>query len=327
MVRIWTTFAACLALAGCSGLELQQGSAERAAQLDGPPLRCVEATPRLPLPAQVRESSGAVRAYPHLRLEEAGFWTHNDSGWPGVLFRVGMDGRLLDQVRLEGIDPIDWEDMGAGPCPGGGRCLYLADTGDNRELRPEVRIHRTPEPLPGDTLVPRARISEVRVRLPQGPRDVEAMVVLEHESILLITKGRNHPVEVYLLPGPLIQEDAEPRVPTLIQQLTSRPASGGELVVGGTTGAASLMHPDGRAEGMVAVRSYQDLHFFGVGPDLSAGLRPIAGGRVNLRPLREAQGEAVAFLGDGLVLVTSEAGFRAPVGSFQVLDCSISLHH
>lgn len=305
---------ACLVLVGCSGIGLMDESS----------LRCVEATPARPLPPEVPESSGAVRAHPHLPLEEGGFWTHNDSGWPGVLFRVGINGRLLDQVRLEGVEPIDWEDMGAGHCPDGRRCLYLADTGDNRERRDEVRIHRISEPAPGDTIVPRAQVSEVRIRLPQGPRDIEAMTVLERESILLITKGRNHPVEVYLLPGPLLQEDALPRVPTLIQQLGSRPARGGELVVGGTTGAASLMDPDGKGDGIVAVRSYEDLRFFRVSADPTAGLRPIPGGRVNLRPLREAQGEAVAFLGDGLVLVTSEAGFRSPRGSFQVLECPLA---
>lgn len=280
---------------------------------------CIEATERRPLPPEVPESSGAVRAYPTMPFHEAGFWTHNDSGWPGIIFRVDPYGRMLDRVRLAGVQPVDWEDMAAGPCPDGSRCLYLADTGDNRERRTELRIHRIPEPAPGDTIAD--FVTEVQITLPDGPRDIEAMVVLDHETVLLITKGRNHPVEVYMIPGPLERDTTEPRVPVRIQQLSSAPARMGELVVGGTTGAAA--QKDGDKSWIVAIRSYEDLRFFQVAVD-DAGtllLEEQRDSRVNLRPLREAQGEGIAFLGDHLILLTSEAGLRSRAGSFQILRC------
>jgi hypothetical protein len=288
--------------------------------LGGP--RCVEASPRIPLPEGVPESSGAVRALPSLPLSEGGFWTHNDSGWPGFIFRVGLRGELLDTVRLPEIRPVDWEDMAAGPCLGvdGPRCLFLADTGDNREIRAELHIHQIPEPSPGDTVS--AAVSVLKVQLPHGPRDIEAMAVVGNGTILLVTKGRNHPVEVYALRADVWSGGSGPQIPVRVQQLTRNRARMGELVVGGTTGAAAVQSREGGW--LVAVRSYEDLRLFSMA---TAGneqpeLRPISGWRVNLRPLREAQGEAVAFLGGDSLLVTSERGLSARVGSFQILRCS-----
>ena len=41
------------------------------------------------------------------------------------------------------------------------------------------------------------------MRLPDGPRDIEALLVLPGEDIYVITKGRNGPVAVYRYPSPL----------------------------------------------------------------------------------------------------------------------------
>src|SRR3972149_2706223 len=89
----------------------------------------------------------------------------------------------------------DWEDVAVAGCPQGGSCLYLADLGDNYEERTYGLILRLPEPDPAqpDTLRPEV----FPVRLPEGARDIEAMLVLPGERILVVTKGRNHPVTVY----------------------------------------------------------------------------------------------------------------------------------
>jgi hypothetical protein len=57
----------------------------------------------------------------------------------------------------------DWEDVAAGPCPGG-RCLYVADIGDNTASRPSVTVYRVPEPRPGEPARAPARRWSPRTR-------------------------------------------------------------------------------------------------------------------------------------------------------------------
>ncbi len=296
---------------------------------------CREAGGRVHLPAEARESSGVAMATPGAG-EGAGagagavaegrgetdppyFWTHNDSGWLAEIFRVDAEGRLLDAVRVTGARNVDWEDMAGGPCPGGDgeRCLYLADVGDNREDRPSLALYRVPEPAPGATAT--APATRFPLELPHGPRDIEAMALLPGEHVLLITKGRNHPVEVYRIEGPL-GEAPRPLAPERMARLTQRPPGFRGLV----TGSAALALPSG--ELVLAVRTYQAMAFYRVEVD-DAGrplsLDPVEGSRVNLLPLREPQGEAVGFMGDGRIVLTSEGGLTGGPASLRVLDCSV----
>src|SRR5262245_5258310 len=71
-------------------------------------------------------------------------WSHNDSGNDTVLFALDSSGQVRGRVRVP-IEMRDWEDVSAGRCPAGS-CLYLADIGDNRQVRRQIRIVRVPEP-------------------------------------------------------------------------------------------------------------------------------------------------------------------------------------
>jgi hypothetical protein len=233
------------------------------------------------------------------------FWTHNDSGGTPHLFVVDRDGRERGRVRVPGATNRDWEDLAAGPCPEGGRCLYIADTGDNRETRRDPAIYRLPEPSPADTVS--APATRFPLRMPHGPRDVEAVYILPGERLFLVTKGRSDPVEVYRIPR--LAGDA-PLVPERIQDLTSGPVFLPRMVTGaGATADGSL----------VAVRSYEALVFHR--PDEEGRLYPLRNGFVNLRPLREIQGEAVAWAGGNRWVVTSEAGPGLSRGSIHLLEC------
>jgi len=329
-------------LAACAGGGALSGVGAWTTALVSPP--CREAGPVAVLPDALRESSGVVvaegqgsrRPGSERAVEPASFWTHNDSGWLAEIFRVGTDGVLMDHVEISGAENIDWEDMAAGPCPGdvgaGHRCLYLADTGDNAERRASLDIYRVREPEPGATLSDPAH--RLRFRLPHGPRDIEAMVLLDNEMFLLVTKGRNHAVEVYLLnpaeggvegwfrgdaPGGVAPGVIQAR---RVQALTSRPPGWRGLV----TGAAAAPLEEGGW--IVALRTYQSLRFFrvesfpgmeeaGTGP-----LVPIPGSEMSLLHLREPQGEAVAFAGEGYVVLTSEGGLAGGPASMRRLDCS-----
>ena len=254
------------------------------------------------LPPAVHESSGVAASvrYPGV------YWTHNDSGGEPVLYAVDRRGTLLGAVRVEGARNRDWEDLALGPC-GEGHCLYIGDVGDNREVREDPAVYRVPEPDPSDArTLPADRFP---VRLPDGPRDIETLYVLPGERLFLATKGRNHPVELYRAPAPL-PEPGEPVHLESVQELTGRSPALPRLVTGGAATADSTV---------VALRTYETLRFYR--PDEEGRLEPLPGGLVNLRHLREPQGEAVGFLPEGGVVLTSEAGPWGERGMIAFLEC------
>lgn len=251
------------------------------------------------LDADLHESSGIAVSLRHGGI----YWTHNDAG--SVLFAVDGSGavvaRLPVRPRLR-----DWEDLAVSGCLQGGSCLYLADLGDNYEERTHGRILRLPEPDPAapDTVRPEV----FPVRLPDGARDIEALLVLPGERVLVVTKGRNHPVTVYRYPGPL-----RPDTVTLeeVQRLSENPRILPRQVTGGA------VSPHG---GLVALRTYEALQFYRV---VSDTLVPLEGGLVNLRPLLEPQGEGVGIGLDGAVVLASEGGPAGAPGSLSFMSCRI----
>ena len=131
---------------------------------------------------QIRESSGLVSD------GGGGFWTHNDSGDTARIFRVDADGQLLQTIKLDGIEAVDFEDL-TWAVVGGVEGLLIADVGDNRGNRQSVALHLIDRPKRGQT---EASIrSTIRVRYPGGPRDCEAVGYDDaSERIILIAKSK-----------------------------------------------------------------------------------------------------------------------------------------
>ncbi len=262
---------------------------------------CVPLGEAVLLPRDIDETSGLAVSPERPDV----YWTHNDGD--SQLFAIGRDGRKLAQYPLR-PRPEDLEDMAAAECAGGGTCLYLADAGDNAERREpgSARVLRVREP---DLASPGViDLEAFPIRLPDGPRDIEAIFVLPGERVYFVTKGRNHPITVYRYPPPL-----RPETVTLeeVQQLTDGPRSLLDQVTGASASA------DGA---VVAVRTYQSLMFYSV---TDGSLAPLPSGLVNLRPLREIQGEGVGIGVDGLVVVTSEGGPLGGPAGMQALRCSL----
>lgn len=268
---------------------------------------CVAVSPTYPL-SGVPESSGIVPSHGFPGV----FWTHNDSEWDAVLFAVDSEGQPVGEVRVSGAENVDWEDLDIAQCEQGS-CLYISDTGDNAERRPEVRLYRVPEPAPDAGVTAPADVFPLR--LPDGPRDIEAAFVIPPEQLYFVTKGRNHRVALYRYPGPLPEgPPGSIRAPVTlerVQYLTRRSPFMPRHVTGaGATDDGSI----------VAVRTYETLLFY----RWDAGrLVPIRGGFVSLRSVREQQGEAVALLPGNRVVLTSEAGPLGERGSMIFLRCSI----
>jgi hypothetical protein len=231
------------------------------------------------------------------------FWTHVDGSRP-TLFAVDSAGSLLSTVTVEGAGLTDWEDVALASC-GNVDCLYLADAGDNDEQRETLRILRLREPSPGSIATARADVFQVR--LPGGPRDIEAIFVLPGERVHLVSKGRSDAVTVYRYEGALRGDEVVAL--SAVQRLSDGPRALPRQV----TGAAAS--PDGE---LVAIRTYESLLFYHAAGD---SLAQLDNGTVNLRTLGEGQGEGVGLGEGGVVALSSESGPARERGSLAVLRC------
>jgi hypothetical protein len=267
---------------------------------------------RLPLEAhrtgefrhpRLLESSGVIasRRYPGV------FWTFNDSGNPPEVFATDSTGRDLGVYHVTGAANYDWEAITLGPC-GKTECLYIADTGDNDEIRSSVRLYRVPEPAVragGQGVTDRAEVLEVRY--PDGPHDVEAAVVAPDGAVLLVSKGRSRRVQGFRVPA-----TGWGRKWVTAEALGRIPVPPGRGVRGLVTDAA--LSPDGTE---IAVRTYVEIFFF----RLARGdtFHPL-GTACDVTGL-ELQGEGLTWLPDDSFLLTSEGVFGVP-GTLTLVRCA-----
>ena len=269
---------------------------------------------------RVVESSGVAvsRAHPGI------LWTHNDSGDGPYLYATDVQGRDLGALLVPGAGAIDWEDMALGPCPthaGGGTCVYLADTGDNLEARPFVSVYAVAEPEPptgpADTSRTTAAPATLKVVYPDGPHDVEAVYVSPRDTALyLVTKGRSGAIRLYRVDrARWAAGQTGFVVATLVQALPITPnREAGRWVTGAS------ISTDG---GLVAVRTYTEIYLFT--PRAGGQLVPArdAGRPCDIAGLEAGGGEAIDFLTDSTLVLTTEAmGRRA--GTIHTVTCKRS---
>lgn len=246
--------------------------------------------------ARLKETSGIVASH----LAPGVFWTHNDSGDGPFLYATDTTGRDLGAVRLASAAARDWEDVTAGPCvvvPG--RCLYVADMGDNRGERRSVVLYRLREPMPprgpSDTLGVVPLLDSLVFVYPDGPHDAEALVVTQAGGLFVFTKDRSGPSRVFRASASRAAGPRRLRSAGTLAMETR--ALTGRIVTGAALG------PD---DSLLAVRTYVSLHLFRLRAD--GALVPLSGRRGIPIPIVEPQGEAVTFTGPDLLVLTSERG-------------------
>ncbi|MBT8397014.1 MAG: hypothetical protein KJN92_08610 [Gemmatimonadetes bacterium] len=260
---------------------------------------CVAAGPARALPDVLRESSGVAWS----RSQDGILFSHNDGGHPASIYAIDFSGALLAEIPLDGASNRDWEDIATGECEAGS-CIYIADVGDNEEVRARITLYRLPDPGNYDGTSQPA--DAFPMALPDGPRDMEALFVLPGERVFLVSKGRSDAVTLYRYPPPL-------RVGEEVTLEAVQTFSTGRLPIPRqVTGADATW--DGK---VVAIRTYEALTFFSVDED---GLTPIPGNRALLRTLQETQGEAVGLGPHGEVVLTSE-GLMGRQASLAMLRC------
>jgi hypothetical protein len=230
------------------------------------------------------------------------FWMINDGGNPPDLIAVDAAGNIERQVRLRGARNVDWEDLAVGPC-GTATCFYVADVGDNDTRRAFVTVYRALLPPEGASAVDAERLD---LLWPGGPVDVEAATIDSAGTLWFVTKGRaggsQHVMDVpseawdrsscsdaIATPCRQAPFTARQRQTLSVPVLTSQDR---------ITGAA--LSTDGR---YMALRTYHDVLIL---PRAADGtLLEAAGLRCDLKKVQR-QGEAIAWLSGGSLLLTTE---------------------
>jgi hypothetical protein len=221
-------------------------------------------------------------------------WTIGDSGNPAELIAIDTSGTVVGRFVVVGVTNTDWEAVSVGPC-GSQACVYIADTGDNRERRSEVAVHRLVEPrLEAGSVGRIDRIETLRFRYEAGPHDVEAMGVLPSGELLLVTKGRSKGVLAYRLPA-----DAWGSGSAVVATRIDSLAIGADLRTGRVVTDLAI-DPAGKR---VAVRTYRDVYLF----DLTSDGRLVPDRACDILGV-EPQGEGITWFGGDRLLLVSERG-------------------
>ena len=229
------------------------------------------------------------------------FWSHNDSAEPYII-ALTADGTTRGRTRVTGASLKDWEAVTTGACDGKS-CVFVGDVGDNDSARRSVVVYRAPEPAAG------ARATEPSIAIegiyPEGPQDAEAIFVADGR-LYVVTKGEGMPIRLYRFPA------LEPDQPQTLELVTTLSDDAPEKRFRVTDAAVS---PDGR---WVAMRTNDMLLFF-ARDALLAG-RPSAALSFDLRPLKEPQGEGIAWSGPQSLLL---AGEGKGAGTLAHLSCNL----
>jgi hypothetical protein len=263
---------------------------------------CEPSEPMAQLP-ELSEVSGLAAS----RRVSGRLWAHNDSGQP-IVFALDAHGNVTARVRVSGAAVRDWEAIGVGPCPAGS-CLHIGDIGDNTAARASITVYRVPEPVDGASV---AAVSDVfHGTYPDGAHDAETLLIAPSGELFIVTKDSPGTSALYKFPREL-RSGATHRLELVG---SARPAGKAPRTERITDGSVSA---DGA---WVVLRTLRRLDFY-KGDEFFTGVWHQAGS-VDLRPIGEPQGEAVAFASDRSVFLASEGGGKSNPGTFAHLSCTL----
>ena len=118
------------------------------------------------------------------------FYVHNDAGHSAIIYVVNTKREILGTLVFNDVSVEDWEDIAVAKC-GDDDCIFIADTGDNKKERDEIRIIRFVEPsIDFETPFYSMLITDAEsmsLKYLDKPHDVEAMAV-DDMGIYLFSK-------------------------------------------------------------------------------------------------------------------------------------------
>jgi hypothetical protein len=272
------------------------------------------------LPGELKESSGLAVS----RTQPGILWSHNDSGDGPNLYALELSGKLLAQFKVANALARDWEDISAGRCPAemakaarpNSECLYVADTGDNNQVRPEVTIYIVVEPRVSGAGSPPPPVParSFHFRYPDKPTDAEALAVLPSGDLTIISKGRSGTIDFFTLPAASVAKAIASG-----ETITALYAGNTGIKPDPQTGrlvTSAALSPDNMT---LAVRTYYEVFFYRLVTE---------GGQISWRDLQrpcslgdaEPQGEGIDFLDANTLLLTSETS-RGRAGTIHRVQC------
>jgi hypothetical protein len=324
VARIVSVFASVVIVSGglLAWLWLDDSSLKRALAADLQAGR--SSAPRLleqvgAVPEELRESSGLAIS----RTQPGVLWSHNDSGDGPNLYAIDISGKLLAVFRVTGAMARDWEDIAAGPCPEGitapppapSSCLFIADTGDNDQVRPDVSIYIVVEPKVADVASsPTVAARTMRFRYPSGPTDAEALAVRPNGDLTIVSKGRSGTINFYSVPAAIMAKAIASGEILTVQFAGNTGIRPDQRI--GRLATAAAVSPDGMT---LAVRTYYEVYFFKLATRRGQMRWEDVGQSCALGDA-EPQGEGIDYLDEQTLLLTSERARGRP-GSIHRLRC------
>ena len=243
--------------------------------------------------SQALFSSGEALGEVDKRLEEASglaasvanpgmLWTLNDNGNPAEVFLIDQHARTRLVCKLVNVRNRDWEDIAIGAGPEEGKTyVYVADIGDNEAQYEFKIIYRFVEPvlsLEKEVII--TEYDTLALRMPDGKRDAETLLIDPLTHDLFIVSKRESNVGLYRSPYPFTYDTTTlEKVSTL--HLTA--------IVAGSISA------DGQE---VLLKNYAKVYYWKKSNNESLS-DLLAKQPIELDYEREPQGEAIAWSSDG----------------------------
>ncbi len=188
------------------------------------------------------------------------FVLHNDEG--EELFVTDYGGGHLGRIKVKKARNRDWEDITRVPADEG-HLLVIGDVGDKRRVRKKLKLYFLPEPSIGDgELRP---VHELTLRLPDRPRDIEAMAYDPSDGQILFLSKADEPPRLYRVALDAALAESELEMEYLGEVPGFRPPSRRDILTGFNRGLR-VSQPTGMdisADGrLVAVITYRSLYLF-----------------------------------------------------------------
>lgn len=271
------------------------------------PAAAADVVGQLQSPA-LTETSGIAFSARH----DGVIWGINDSGNEPLLHAFTRAGSALGAVRVSGARNRDWEDLASFEA-NGEKYLLIADTGDNYGRRAVSKLLIIEEPLSRDGRYSgNARVhASLSFRYENGPRDCEAVAVVNGRRALLVSK-RDVPAAVYEVPLAL-ESPQEVLQAKLIGTVAALPRPTISDMLESPRLGAWRHQPTGMdiSGQWLALVTYQNVYFFQRQPGQSWQTVLAGAARVVSLP-GLSQYESIALGADAAAIVVAE-GPRAPV--------------
>ncbi len=246
---------------------------------------------------RLTEVSGMVAS----RRDPGVLFVHNDSGESVArYFALTPEGAVRAEIVVDGAPSFDIEDATIEHVDGR-EWIYLGDVGDNaardggspRDRVEVIRSEIPPLPSAGET-VHVAAFERFSFTYPDTPHDCEALV-FDHRTgdLYLLSKVNEGPHAVYRAAAPHV--DGSTRVLEHVVDLLP-----------GRSLADSITAADGDEAGRFVIRTYRQVWLVPASEGDAASrwsVRPL-----ELPPISEFQGEALAFSHDGASLFSMPEG-------------------